>query len=129
MQPARFTPERVLVVDDDEDIRDSLVDFLEDHGHRAMGAANGHEALTLLASSARPCLIILDLMMPVMDGPAFRGQQLQHPALADIPVVVVSAYKDVEDRARSLGAVRWLSKPLDLPALLQIVEENCGVAS
>ena len=74
------------------------------------------------------CLIILDLMMPVMDGSAFRGEQLQRPAAADIPVIVVSAYKDVEARARALGAVQWLAKPFDLMALLRLVEENCAGA-
>ena len=117
----------VLVVDDDDDIRDSLIEFLEDHGHQALGAANGSEALALLdPPRASFCLIILDLMMPVMDGSTFRDEQLQRPAVAGIPVIVVSAYKDVETRAQALGAVRWLTKPFDLTALLRLVEENCA---
>ncbi|HXU63750.1 MAG TPA: response regulator, partial [Polyangia bacterium] len=68
------------------------------------------------------------LMMPVMDGSQFRDEQLQRPAVADIPVVVVSAYKDVEQRAHQLGAVQWLAKPFDLTALLRLVEENCAFA-
>lgn len=120
----------ILMVDDDDDVRDSLLEFLQDHGHRTIGAANGNEALALLDSLGEPpCLIILDLMMPGMDGETFRGQQLQRPALANIPVVVVSAYKDVDDRARELDVVRCLSKPIDLKVLLQIVEETCAFAS
>ena len=119
--------DKVLVVDDDDDIRDSLIEFLEDHGHHAVGAANGSEALALLdPPQSPPCLIILDLMMPVMDGSQFRDEQLQRPAVAGIPVVVVSAYRDVEERAQQLGAVRWLAKPFDLTALLRLVEENCA---
>ena len=120
----------VLVVDDDDDIRDSLIEFLEDHGHQAVGAANGYEALALLDPPRAPfCLIILDLMMPIMDGTTFRDEQLQRPAVADIPVIVVSAYKDVEARAQTLGAVQWLAKPFDLTALLRLVEENCSPSS
>jgi len=120
----------ILMVDDDDDVRDSLLEFLQDHGHRTIGAANGVEALALLDSlDEPPCLIILDLMMPGMDGGTFRGQQLRRPALANIPVVVVSAYKDVEDRARELDVVRCLSKPIDLKVLLQIVEKTCALAS
>jgi two-component system, chemotaxis family, chemotaxis protein CheY len=127
MQSPHAGSDQVLVVDDDDDIRGSLIEFLEDHGHHAVGAANGSEALALLnPPRPRPCLIILDLMMPVMDGSAFRSEQLQRPAVADIPVIVVSAYKDVEARAQQLGAVQWLAKPFDLRALLRLVEENCA---
>ena len=118
---------RVLVVDDDDDIRDGLIEFLEDHGHTAVGASNGREAITRLDPSlGLPCVIILDLMMPLMDGISFRGLQLRKPALAKIPVIVVSAYKDVEARASALGVDRWLAKPLDLPTLLRMVEETCS---
>ena len=121
--------DRVLVVDDDDDIRAGLIEFLEDHGHSAVGAANGEEAIALLdPSNVLPCLIILDLMMPVMDGPTFRDEQRARPALANIPVIVVSAYRDIETRARDLGAAHWLSKPLDLPALLRLVEQKCALA-
>ena len=119
-------PHQIFVVDDDEDIREGLMDFLEDHGYAPVGAADGREALQLLGTAQqRPCVIILDLMMPVMDGQSFREAQLKDPALSDIPVIVISAYKDGEDTARQIHATTYLPKPLDLDALLGIVQSHC----
>jgi CheY-like chemotaxis protein len=115
----------ILVVDDDRDIRDSLIETLEDHGFRATGAANGAEALEVLRTSPdRPSLILLDLMMPVMDGLEFREQQRKHPSWAHIPVVVISAYSDVEARARSLD-VECMRKPLAIRPLIDVVRRHC----
>jgi CheY-like chemotaxis protein len=116
----------VLVVDDDRDIRDSLIDALEDHGYRATGAANGIEALAALRDAAElPALILLDLMMPGMDGREFRGAQLANPAWARIPVIVISAYGDAEAQARALG-VSCLRKPLAVRPLIDAVRHVCG---
>jgi CheY-like chemotaxis protein len=119
-------PHRVLVVEDDETIRESLIEFLEDNGYQATGAGHGREALEKLqGTEPRPCLIVLDLMMPVMDGASFREQQLQDPALSQIPVVVVSAYREVSRRAAELSAAAHLQKPLKLAELLEVVERHC----
>jgi CheY-like chemotaxis protein len=116
----------VLVVDDDRDIRDSLIEALEDHGYSALGAGNGVEAIDVLRAQAQPpCVILLDLMMPVMDGREFREEQLKHPTWAGIPVIVVSAYGDVEAQAREL-AVDFLRKPLATRPLLAAIERRCG---
>jgi CheY-like chemotaxis protein len=116
----------VLVVDDNEDIRESLMDFLEDHGIAATGATDGHDALTKLgAARALPCLIILDMMMPIMDGRAFREAQMRHPDLKGIPVVVVSAYRNIQNLIEGLEIKDHLPKPLDLDALLDVVREHC----
>jgi CheY-like chemotaxis protein len=116
----------VLVVDDDRDIRDSLVELLVDHGYRALGASNGREALELLRSGGdQPCLILLDLMMPVMDGREFREEQLKNPAWTAIPVIVISAYNDVADQARAL-AVDHLRKPLAMRPLMDAVRRYCA---
>jgi CheY-like chemotaxis protein len=121
-----IAPHQIFVVDDDEDIREGLMDFLEDHGYDPVGAADGREALQLLGTSgSRPCIIILDLMMPVMDGRSFREAQLQDPNLSEIPVVVISAYKDGDDTARQINALTYLPKPLDLNALLAVVKAHC----
>jgi CheY-like chemotaxis protein len=118
----------ILVVDDDRDIRDSLIETLEDHGYRAAGAANGVEALSVLQTSPeRPCLILLDLMMPVMDGQEFREEQLKNPMWAEIPVIVISAYADVEAQARSLAA-EYMRKPLALRPLFDVVRRHCAGA-
>lgn len=116
----------VLVVDDDRDIRDSLIETLEDHGYAALGAGNGAEAIDVLrAHPVPPCLILLDLMMPVMDGRGFREEQLKHPEWADIPVIVVSAYGDVEAQAGAL-ALDYMCKPLATRPLIAAIERLCG---
>lgn len=116
----------ILVVEDDEDIRESLLDLLQDHGYEAIGARDGRDALnTLSRASPLPCLIVLDLMMPVMDGKAFREEQLKDPALSKIPVLVISAYHDAESRSKSLAANMAMRKPLDLDRFLHLVQEYC----
>ncbi len=123
------TTHRVLVVEDDELIRESLVDYLADQGYQAVGAENGQDALEKLeANDPPPCLIVLDLMMPVMDGPTFREEQLRNPRLSDIPVVVMSAYRDVKVEAKTMKASSCLSKPLKLADLLQVVRQHCSAA-
>jgi CheY-like chemotaxis protein len=119
----------VLIVEDDQDIRDSLMDFLEDHGYQTVAAADGREALQKLAAlQSQPCMIILDLMMPRMDGRTFREEQLRHPAYSRIPVVVISAYQDVALTVQGLNVAGCLPKPVNLKALLQVVQEHCPVA-
>jgi CheY-like chemotaxis protein len=116
----------ILVVEDDEDIRESLLDLLQDHGYDAIGARDGRDALnTLSHASPLPCLIVLDLMMPVMDGKAFREEQLKDPALSKIPVLVISAYHDAELRCKSLATNMSMRKPLDLDRFLHLVQEYC----
>jgi CheY-like chemotaxis protein len=123
------TTHRVLVVEDDELIRESLVDYLADQGYQAVGAENGQDALEKLeANDPPPCLIVLDLMMPVMDGPTFREEQLRNPRLSDIPVVVISAYRDVKVEAKTMKASSCLSKPLKLADLLRVVRQHCSAA-
>jgi DNA-binding response OmpR family regulator len=120
---------RVMIVDDDPDIRESLMEFLEDHGFETIGARDGLEALQTLGSAdPPPCLIILDLMMPNMDGRTFREKQLEQGALADIPVVVISAHRDVAQRHRDMQAAAWIPKPLNLTALLRVIRERCADA-
>src|ERR1044071_1184503 len=76
----------ILVVEDDSAIREVLTDVLESEGYQVLNAANGREAIQLLRSSTLPCLILLDLMMPVMNGWQFRDEQRQDPLLAPVPV-------------------------------------------
>jgi CheY-like chemotaxis protein len=114
---------RVLVVEDDEDIRESLIDVLRDFGYESTGAVHGRDALDQLRDrSARPKVILLDLMMPVMDGREFRERQLAMPELADIPTVVISAFRDGERLVATLKPSAYLPKPIDLPRLLELVE-------
>jgi CheY-like chemotaxis protein len=119
----------IFVVDDDKDIRESLLQVLEDEGYTAHGASNGVEALVLLrdlvVAARRPCVILLDLMMPVMDGWAFRAEQLGDPQLAPIPVVVLTADGHAREKAARLSACAGLAKPIGLAQLLAAVEPHC----
>ena len=118
---------RVLIVDDDPDIRDTVIEVLEEQGCEVLGAANGNEALAKLrAAPDHPCLILLDLMMPVMDGRAFREAQLEDPAISEIPVVVISAFRDVADTADAMGVAAHVKKPVSLKDLIALVHRYCG---
>jgi CheY-like chemotaxis protein len=119
VRPSRPTSP-VLVVEDDPDQRDAIVLALESEGYRVLAAADGLEALEVLRQGARPCLILLDLMMPDMDGVHFRMEQLKSAALADIPVVVVSAYGQAT-RAKALRVADYLKKPIELGQLVAVV--------
>src|SRR5205823_13422880 len=87
-------PRGVLIVDDDPALRESLSEVLEDAEYSPLVAANGQEALAFLRQGYKPCVILLDLMMPIMDGWQFRAAQLADPDLGPIPVVVLSAVND-----------------------------------
>lgn len=106
-----------MVVEDDADIRRGIADALELEGFEVLEAADGREALRRLRQNARPAAILLDLMMPGMNGWQFRDEQRRDPELADIPVIVVSA-RDRDDGIQADGFVR---KPFNLGALLDAV--------
>jgi CheY-like chemotaxis protein len=121
---------RVLVVDDDTEIRETIVEVLEDAGYEAVGAADGVEALAQLRDPGdRWCVVLLDMMMPNMDGRAFRAEQLQDPALSPIPVVIVSAMNDVADAAEQLGVAAHVTKPVPLAHLVKLVDRFCNRAA
>ncbi|HET6150436.1 MAG TPA: response regulator [Polyangia bacterium] len=113
----------ILVVDDDPDIRDSLREVLEDEGYTVNTVGNGREALDYLHRSPRPCVILLDLMMPVMDGWQFRREQKQDPAIATIPLVVITA---TGKRPVLIDADELVMKPLDLGRLFEAIEKYCS---
>lgn len=102
----------ILVVDDDADTRDALRELLETEGYAVVEAANGRAALQRLRGGLRPRAILLDLMMPVLDGWDFRSQQLADPALKDVPVVIMTAAGFSADTVRAqLGGIDFVSKP------------------
>ena len=114
----------ILVIEDDADILRAIVQVLGDEGHAVRGAVNGRVALELLRqpSSKRPRLILLDLMMPVMDGWAFRAEQLRDPSLSDIPVIVLTAAGGAEEKGLLMKCAGALRKPVELDQLLDAVE-------
>jgi CheY-like chemotaxis protein len=119
----RVSSQRVLVVDDDQDIRDALCELLRDEGYDTVAVGNGQEALAYLSSGKVPCVILLDLMMPVMDGWEFRRRQSSDPELSKIPVIVISAAGGA--RAASIAAEKVLPKPLHLDQVLDVLHQYC----
>jgi CheY-like chemotaxis protein len=116
----------VMVVDDDADLRDTIIDVLEDKQYRAVGASNGKEALDLLhGRSSPPCVILLDLMMPVMDGQAFHAELMKEPGLSHIPVIVLSAHADLDRILVNVSVQAKLRKPVDIKPLLELVDQHC----
>jgi CheY-like chemotaxis protein len=109
----------VLIVDDDEDIRAALCAVLEEVGYDPRAVANGREALDLLRAGPLPSLILLDLMMPVMDGWQFRAVQRADPALSRIPVVAITASGFSSEIVAQLGVQRCLAKPLQIETLIE----------
>jgi two-component system response regulator MprA len=116
----------ILVVDDDADVRASVANALEAEGYQVLGAANGREALNFLSRGDRPDAILLDMMMPEMDGWAFRSEQMRIPELAAIPVVIFSAHGIPAETANQLGAAGFLKKPVGLDKLLEAVGRVAG---
>ena len=120
------TTECVLVVDDDGAIRGVLSEILRDEGHVVESAENGQEALHKLQGPIRPCVILLDLMMPVMNGWEFMSERSRMDGISKIPVVVISANANVGENAAALGAADYLEKPIDLDQLLTTVDRYCS---
>jgi CheY-like chemotaxis protein len=114
----------VLIVEDDAGLREMMAQLLTLEGFRAETVANGRDALEYLQRGDRPEIILLDLMMPIMDGWEFRRRQRADPAVADVPVVVLSALDAT--RATDLDETAFLKKPLDFERLLQLVRRYCS---
>lgn len=112
----------VLLVEDDPDLRETLRAILEDSGVAVACAANGREALAYLREEEPPRLVLLDLMMPVMNGWEFRAEQMKDAKLSGIPVAVLSADSRTASKAESLGVDRYLKKPIQLEELLSLVQ-------
>lgn len=116
----------ILIVEDDEDLREDLAFLIRHRGYPVATAENGQEALQWIADNGRPCVIILDLMMPVMDGPSFHQALLANPNTQTLPVFVVSGAAEVGRKARDMGVAGWFEKPIDLDRLLETVADHCS---
>jgi len=113
----------ILIVEDDADLREMMAQLLTLEGYRASTVANGREALEYLSGGDKPDVILLDLMMPVMDGWEFRRQQQADAQLSNVPVIVLSALD--QNRASDVNAAAFLKKPLDFDRLLELVRQYC----
>jgi len=116
---------RVLLVDDDSPSVEALREMLEYDGLEVVWEQNGRDALSRLRESGQYCVILLDLMMPVLDGYGFRQQQLQDPALASIPVIVITADGKAAEKAKQLGTEVYFRKPISPPDLLRAIRKYC----
>ena len=127
---AAQTGHHILVVEDDRDISDSVREVLEDEGYTVAVAGDGAEALQHLhGGSPPPDIILLDLMMPNMNGSEFRAEQLKMSAYARIPVAIISADAEAGKKASALAAAGWIRKPVKIKALLELVAEILGSAA
>jgi CheY-like chemotaxis protein len=109
----------VLIVDDDGAVRQMIVLLLRSHGYETETASDGAEALALMRQR-RPCLVLLDIKMPVMDGWEFRRRQLEDPALADVPVICMTGMVHPQD-----VGIPCLGNPVDFPSVIRAVEKFC----
>lgn len=117
-------PKRILIVDDDPDVREVLADVLADAGYDVVTAPHGEGALERLHEDGAPSLVILDLMMPGLTGDDVMAEMRKDVTFRDVPVVVLSAASDARLRARAMGARGCLQKPVDLDRLLRAVDEH-----
>jgi two-component system, chemotaxis family, chemotaxis protein CheY len=111
----------LLVVEDDAEVRDAISDVLRDAGYRISAAGDGAAAIRALRAGLKPAAILLDLMMPEMNGYEFRTEQRADPAIADIPVIVISAMRIGERAAAALAAAACIPKPSPVDDLLATV--------
>ena len=117
---------RILIVEDDADLREALSEILHDEGYEVALAEHGLEALDLLRGDfRRPALILLDLTMPVMNGLQFRAEQRRDSDLSDIPVLVLSAGDHLPEQMEPLGVQEYVRKPIELTRLLSAIERHC----
>lgn len=119
----------MLVVDDNDDVRDAFITLLTMHGYDASGASSGVTALRQLRDGLRPCVILLDLRMPEMDGWTVWAKMHAEPMLATIPVVMVSGDPEQSRRAQALGMRNFVRKPIDAETLLATVARYCDAAA
>lgn len=114
---------RILVVEDDNSIRELLVELLQSEGYEVASAVNGLEGLKYLQTQKNPDLILIDLMMPVMDGYSFRTEQMKNTEWSKIPVIVMSAEANAKEKMKSYGISAFLAKPVELDTILKTVEQ------
>jgi CheY-like chemotaxis protein len=112
----------VLVIDDDAEIRQALTEILEDENYIVRAASNGREALEILSRGECPDVILLDVMMPVMDGWHFLSARLAHPQLVEVPIIIISAGEGAEREASKVGVFEFARKPLHVDDLIDRIE-------
>lgn len=110
----------ILIVDDEQDMRESLEEFFADEGYEVRTAEDGAVAMELLDGPELPCIVILDLMMPVLDGNEVIDRMRQSERLATVPIIVTTS-----DPSRAPRGIPLMKKPMDLRRLLSAVQQHC----
>jgi CheY-like chemotaxis protein len=121
-----MNPGPVLLIEDDLDIRESLLEALADEGYAAKGAIDGLDALELLRAGVQPSVILLDLTMPRMNGAQLREELQKVPGWAAIPFVVVTADAHARSKAAAMGASSYMKKPVSLLDVFHALEGILG---
>jgi CheY-like chemotaxis protein len=114
---------RILVIDDEEDIREILAMVLQAEGHEVTTAVDGVAGLDQLGVGGRPALILLDMMMPRLDGEEFLQAMRSNPHTADIPVIILTGHPAARKKAAHLGTIGCLVKPIELAELLRTIHK------
>lgn len=117
---------KILLIEDDDVIREVMKELLESEGYQVTCAINGDEGLKALRCEELPRLILLDMTMPVKDGMQFREEQIQDARLSQIPVVLMTADGDVAAKTLKVGAKCFIRKPFDIDVVIRTVEEYCA---
>jgi CheY-like chemotaxis protein len=117
---------QILVVEDDQYIRESLQELLESEGYSVACASNGQEALDHLSTKKSPGLIFLDLMMPIKDGFQFRQEMRVNPLWVDIPIVIMSADGQIKEKFLRMGVKSYLKKPVDIDVIIDLANRFAG---
>jgi CheY-like chemotaxis protein len=125
-KPTSTSGKIVMIVEDHEQTTTAMKTLLELENYQVAAVGDGELALRLLRGGLRPGLILLDLRLPGKDAFQFRVEQLQDPDISQIPVVIYSGQPDVAEKAKSLGAVASLHKPIEIETLLDLVARYCA---
>ena len=120
------TDEHILVVDDDPALQDALKDALEDAGFSVSLAGNGIEAISALRQGLRPVAVLLDYMMPMMDGSSFAAEVAKDPSLRALPIILLTADARAKEKAEKLGLKSYLRKPVKIDQLLSVITQARG---
>jgi len=123
---AETQPKLILIIEDDDDLATTMAQLIGRQGYRVVTSANGREAIERLQAGERPDAILLDMMMPIMNGWEFRAEQTAMPDVADIPVITVTADGSAKEKARAIHAAGVLTKPVSGTNLMNELKRVAG---